>query len=173
LTEVRLLAAVGSTRFVIARAVQRLTEVPELGVGSAQQKHRPCRPVLPSTTGGRVLDRRSPDVERLCDQEYDLCTPIQGLGRFYSFCWPRSIEIIRDSRSGVDTNPTLSAKPRSFTFNNLAGSVGSQWCNEDQIFASAARLDTPNLAHFGHVGSSACGLTPVQAPAAGDLRGVP
>ena len=43
----------------------------------------------------------------------DLCTPIQQLRCFYSFSWPRSIEIIRYQRSGVDTNPTLSANLRS------------------------------------------------------------
>ena len=56
-------------------------------------------------------DRQRSEQDR--GSEYDLCTPSQEFGRFYSFRWPRSIEIIRDTQSGVDTNPTLSANHTS------------------------------------------------------------
>ena len=56
-------------------------------------------------------DRQRSEQDR--GSEYDLCTPSQEFGRFYGFCWPRSIEFIQDPRLGVDTNPTLSAKHTS------------------------------------------------------------
>jgi hypothetical protein len=45
----------------------------------------------------------------------------QQLRRFYSFCWPTSIETARNPRSGVDTSPTLSAKLPSFCFQQVRG----------------------------------------------------
>jgi hypothetical protein len=63
-------------------------------------------------------------VRRLPKSTYELCTRIQEFRGFYSFCWPRFIEVIRDPECGVDANPTLSANthlPIATAFRRLLG----------------------------------------------------
>ena len=59
----------------------------------------------------------------------------------------------RIQRVLVGSNPTLSAKHRSFVFNNLSGGVGSCGATNTKLSPQNRDLDTLKLAHLGHVGS--------------------